>query len=72
MYPYGRDECNKIRMYGDRGFFVDVMVRDKHIRKYRASVDVKEMFTLGFLKKDREHAEVESEEEDLLGEQSGE
>ena len=72
MYPYGRDECNKIRMYGDRGFFVDVMVRDKHIRKYRANVDVKEMFTLGFMKKDREQAEVESEEDDLLGEQSGE
>jgi len=46
FYPEGRDECDKVRMYGDNGFFVDVMVRDTHIRKYRADVNVTAVFGL--------------------------
>ena len=35
--PGGADTCGRVRMYGKEGFFVDILVRDHHIRKYRTA-----------------------------------
>ncbi len=33
--PGGPEQCGRVRLYGKEGFFVDILVRDEHIRKYR-------------------------------------
>lgn len=33
--PGGPEQCGRVRLYGNEGFFVDILVRDEHIRKYR-------------------------------------
>lgn len=33
--PGGPEHCGRVRLYGKEGFFVDILVRDEHIRKYR-------------------------------------
>ncbi len=39
VYCYGgKDSCARFRMYGDNGFFVDILVRDVHIKKYKNSL----------------------------------
>ena len=39
------DTCARIRMYGDNGFFIDVLVRDIHIKKYKTTMDVADVFS---------------------------
>lgn len=44
IYCYGgKDACARFRMYGDDGFFVDVLVRDVHIKKYKNSINIVDM-----------------------------
>ena len=63
--PGGADTCGRVRMYGREGFFVDILVRDHHIRKYRSA---REMWNPVLKLKDRiippkEQAAEESAEE---------
>ena len=37
------DTCARIRLYGDNGFFIDVLVRDTHIKKYKNTMDVADL-----------------------------
>lgn len=38
--PGGIDNCRRVRFYGDNGYFVDILVRDTHIRKYKTDTAV--------------------------------
>ena len=38
--PGGPETCGRVRLYGKEGFFVDILVRDEHIRKYRPVEDI--------------------------------
>lgn len=38
--PGGSENCVRVRFYGEDGFFVDILVRDVHIRKYRKDLDM--------------------------------
>ena len=38
--PGGRETCGRVRLYGDNGMFVDLLVRDEHTRMYRSVLDL--------------------------------
>ena len=60
--PGGVDACNRVRMYGKDGFFVDILVRDHHIRKYRTA---REMWNPVLKLKDRLFPPKEQAAEDI-------
>lgn len=40
-----KETCARFRMYGDNGFFVDILVRDTHVRKYKDTMDIMDAYS---------------------------